>query len=207
MKYILLIILLAFSSTIHAQNLGTQLKEWAASYSRSDANIKPSTLTSCTVNDKREQIHIVFGGGFQEQHFTPAVVKDIYEQIKELLPKKQRNYDLTIETDGRAIEDLVPIFFRNDKDDDTRVLQRTYRGEPWVKNLSRPYTPNLGLEGNHIAVWQSHGILQTRKRRMDLAAPTLIWNNGRPLFTDIRCPLHHPHVAECRRCSIYASRT
>ena len=157
MKYILLIILLAFSSTIHAQNLGTQLKEWAASYSRSDANIKPSTLTSCTVNDKREQIHIVFGGGFQEQHFTPAVVKDIYEQIKELLPKKQRNYDLTIETDGRAIEDLVPIFFRNDKDDDTRVLQRTYRGEPWVKNLSRPYTPNLGLEGNHIAVWQSHG--------------------------------------------------
>ena len=157
MKHILLTILLALSSTIHAQNLGTRLKEWAANYTRSDANIKPSTLKSCTVNDKEEWIRIVFGGGFQEQHFTPAVVKNIYEQIEELLPRKQRNYDLTIETDGRAIEDLVPIFFRDDKDDDTRVLQRTYRGEPWVKNLSRPYTAHLGLEGNHIAVWQSHG--------------------------------------------------
>lgn len=32
-----------------------------------------------------------------------------------------------------------------------------YKGKPWVKNLSRPYTVNHGLENRHIAVSASHG--------------------------------------------------
>lgn len=157
MKNTLLIILLAFSCAMQAQSLERQLKEWAANYVREDANIKPSTLVSCSVNDREETVRVVFGGGFQEQHFTPAVVERIYAQVETLLSGKQKRYDLTIETDGRKIEDLVPMYFREQRRDESRVLQRTYRGKPWVTNLSRPYSAALGLEGNHIAVWQSHG--------------------------------------------------
>jgi hypothetical protein len=32
-----------------------------------------------------------------------------------------------------------------------------YKGEPWVKNTSRPYSISHGLEGRHIALWASHG--------------------------------------------------
>lgn len=32
-----------------------------------------------------------------------------------------------------------------------------YKGEPWVKNTSRPYSIELGLDGRHISVWASHG--------------------------------------------------
>ena len=32
-----------------------------------------------------------------------------------------------------------------------------YRGEPWVKCTSRPYTIERGLEGRHITLWASHG--------------------------------------------------
>ena len=32
-----------------------------------------------------------------------------------------------------------------------------YKGEPWVKNTSRSYEINKGLDGRHIALWASHG--------------------------------------------------
>ena len=32
-----------------------------------------------------------------------------------------------------------------------------YEGEPWVKNVSKPYKITRGLEGRHLAVWASHG--------------------------------------------------
>ena len=157
MRKIALTILLIFSCTLYAQTFQNQLKDWAANYTRTDCNIKPSTVTSCNIDSDSKSIRIVMGGGFQEQYFTPEVVENVYRQVKALLPSQQRNYDLTIETDGRAIEDLVPNFFRNGKKDNARLLKDTYKGVPWVKNISRPYTAARGLEGNHIALWQSHG--------------------------------------------------
>ncbi len=32
-----------------------------------------------------------------------------------------------------------------------------YRGEPWVRNASRPFDVKYGLDGRHISVWASHG--------------------------------------------------
>lgn len=157
MKQILFALLCSFSCTLYAQNLQNKLKDWASNYIRTDCNIKPSTVTTCTIDSDHERIHIVLGGGFPEQCFTSAVVEDIYSQVKVLLPHQQRNYDLVIETDGRPIEDLVPNFFRKGKKDPARLLRDTYKGEPWVKNLSLPHSSSRGLEGNHIALWSSHG--------------------------------------------------
>lgn len=32
-----------------------------------------------------------------------------------------------------------------------------HKGEPWVKNVSRPYSIDQGLNGRHISLWASHG--------------------------------------------------
>ena len=32
-----------------------------------------------------------------------------------------------------------------------------YKGEPWVKNESRPYPIEHGLDGRHLSLWASHG--------------------------------------------------
>ena len=32
-----------------------------------------------------------------------------------------------------------------------------YKGEPWVKNTSRPYSIDKGLDGRHLSLWASHG--------------------------------------------------
>lgn len=157
MKHLSFIILFLLSQPLHSQPLQKKVEEWAASYTRTDCNIKPSKVKSCTINPDDETITIVMEGGFPEQHFNPTIVENIYSDLKSLLPKAQRGYDITVLTDSRRIEDLVPIALRKGKKDATRILQHRYKGNPWVKNVSRPYTATEGLEGNHIALWQSHG--------------------------------------------------
>ena len=157
MRTILITLFLALPCYGNSQSLQSQLTTWAEKYTRYDANIKPSTVVSCDIDNENERIRIVLGGGFQEQHFTPEVVERVYQDIRSFLPAGQKKYDVVVETDGRAIEDLVPNFFRKGKKDPSRLMGETYKGEPWVKNISRPYTAIKGLEGNHIALWQSHG--------------------------------------------------
>ena len=157
MRTILITLLLALPCYGNSQSLQSLLTTWAEKYTRYDANIKPSTVVSCDIDNENERIRIVMGGGFQEQHFTPEVVERVYQDIRSFLPAGQKKYDVVVETDGRAIEDLVPNFFRKGKKDPSRLMGETYKGEPWVKNISRPYTAIKGLEGNHIALWQSHG--------------------------------------------------
>ncbi len=157
MRKLLLFILLALPCYGNSQSLQSQLTTWAENYTRKDCNIRPSTVVSCDIDNDEESIRIVLGGGFQEQHFTPEVVENVYKDIRSFLPITQKGYEVVVETDGRAIEDLVPMFFRKGKKDASRLLDETYEGEPWVRNTSRPYSAEKGLEGNHIALWQSHG--------------------------------------------------
>jgi hypothetical protein len=157
MRKLLLFILLALPCYGNSQSLQSQLTTWAENYTRKDCNIRPSTVVSCDIDNDEESIRIVLGGGFQEQHFTPDVVENVYKDIRSFLPITQKGYEVVVETDGRAIEDLVPMFFRKGKKDASRLLDETYEGEPWVRNTSRPYSAEKGLEGNHIALWQSHG--------------------------------------------------
>ena len=117
MRELLLIILLALPCYGNSQSLQSQLTAWAENYTRYDANIKPSTVVSCDINSEEESICIVLGGGFQEQHFTPDVVENVYKDIRSFLPITQKGYEVVVETDGRAIEDFVPMFFRKGKKD------------------------------------------------------------------------------------------
>ena len=39
-----------------------------------------------------------------------------------------------------------------------------HKGQPWVKNISRPYSITKGLEGRHLALWASHGIFYDIKK-------------------------------------------
>ena len=157
-KIFLYTCLLCYALATASQTLETQLTDWLTTYRRWDANINRPTLTSCIVDDSQRKIEIVLGGGFSEQHFTPIVVDSIYSRIRTFLPPGKKRYDLTVLTEDHPIEDLIPNYFRTGKKDPTRLLHNTYTGASWVKNLSRPYTAQAGLEGTHISLWQSHGI-------------------------------------------------
>ncbi|MDR1861366.1 MAG: xanthan lyase [Bacteroidales bacterium] len=81
--------------------------------------------------------------------FDKTMVDSIYMCIKSLLPTAYKNHAVELYSDGYRIEDYIPLFRKE------RFLQKP--GLPLVTNLSMPVTAGRGLQGRHIAMWQSHG--------------------------------------------------
>lgn len=155
----LITLLLSFlgAMQINAQVLSERLTQYAANYVRSDANISTPTYKGYTIDSLTNTVIITFGGGFAEQHFTEDVVSSIYTNIRQLLPEELKHMKVCVITEEHPIESLIPNSLRTSNYDKSRQLQQSYGDAPWVKNISRPYTANRGLEGNHISLWASHG--------------------------------------------------
>ena len=139
------------------------LLEYFKSYKSDRTQLRFSGLerrrNNIVVNTKAKKIVIYANEAFAGQAFTPEEVDRIYKDIRAILPKKYARYKVEVVYKGRAIEERVPNIYRHGKDvDATRVWGGVqYDGEPWVKPLSRPFDIPSGLNGRHIALWQSHG--------------------------------------------------
>ena len=80
----------------------------------------------------------------------------IMDQVRGVLPEQLANKKITIIADRKDLKDLI---LRSDlKGKDKRQAFTQPKGTPLVRNLSRPYDPTHGLDGKHIAMWQSHGL-------------------------------------------------
>ena len=153
-----------FLSFFHApaqsleKNVEKRLEDFFANYQTHYADIGTCRLDHFIINHQKKTLAIYANAVFGYQPFTEENTTAIYRQLKQLLPGPANYYTLTLYTDGQPIENLVPNAFRNKQKDKTRLYGKTaYRGEPWVSNLSKAYRPSQGLEGKHIALWQSHG--------------------------------------------------
>lgn len=88
------------------------------------------------------------------------LLDNIRQDIKKLLPRKYRRYDIEILLDGHDIYELIPNCYRAKRKqyDLSRLLYDIEPDiSPWVNNLSRQYNPSRGLKNRYIALWQSHG--------------------------------------------------
>ncbi len=45
-----------------------------------------------------------------------------------------------------------------------RYDKTDHHGQPWVKNISRPFEPTRGLQGRHLSLWASHGRYYDQKK-------------------------------------------
>lgn len=115
-------------------------------------------LDSLDIDFERRTIDIYASGNFAYQSFRPETVERIYGQVKSLLPGPVHYFKISLVTEGKKIEELVPNIYRNKGKDKKRMsLDVDYKGAPWVENLSRPNEISRGLRNRHIALWQSHG--------------------------------------------------
>ncbi|MEG2855202.1 golvesin C-terminal-like domain-containing protein [Bacteroides sp.] len=162
-KFPLLLLLLFLATGIsHAQDIERNVKErltsYFSSYSPATAKTNATEFKSFNIDYDRKQIAIYLSESFAYQPFQNETVETIYQQIKDLLPGPVRFFDTTIYAGTKPIDDLIPNLYRKKKKDKSRLLLNTdYKGEPWVKNTSRPYEVSRGLQNRHIALWQSHG--------------------------------------------------
>ncbi|NDW08968.1 xanthan lyase [Dysgonomonas sp. 520] len=82
--------------------------------------------------------------------FREENVKEIYAQLKVLLPKNMKDYSVKLYANKRLIEDYIPL-----KNKNGRFENKV--DKPLVTNISRSFVPEKGLDNRHIAMWQSHG--------------------------------------------------
>ena len=163
-------------STLSAQNADKVVKrsveKYLSEYTHDGFKIKNCGLekkrNNIIINRSRKKITIYANRNFAIQVFTPELVDKIYSDIKDLLPKEYRKYKIEIIAHRKPIEWLVPNLHRERKKTDaTRMLDRIkHHGPAWVTNISRPYTPTKGLEGRHLALWQSHGRVFANDKQM-----------------------------------------
>jgi hypothetical protein len=157
-----LLYLSLFNNTILAQdlerNVEDRLKSYFRQYKPLRANIGTCKLDSFRVDHNRKKLFVYAGDNFASQPFLPEITETIYQELKQLLPGPVCFYDIQVITNRKEISELIPNIYRKSKKDKSRVFANIeYKGAPWVINNSRPYNISKGLNGQHVALWQSHG--------------------------------------------------
>lgn len=140
------------------QNVRQRLDEFFQAYTTETVELKGLKLDSFRINFNKKELLIYANERFAYQPLRTETVNAIYRHLKQILPGPVNYYKLSLFSDGRKIEDLVPNLYRRGKQDKTRLFRDLeYKDAPWVTCTSRPYSISRGLEGSHIALWQSHG--------------------------------------------------
>ena len=145
------------------KTISRALADYFKNYTSARTQLRYSGLerrkNNIVVNAKAKKIVIYANEAFAGQAFTPAVVDSVYKDIRAILSKKYAGYKVEVVYKGRAIEERVPNIYRHAKDVDKSRVWGSVRhdGEPWVRNDARPFEIPAGLDGRHIALWQSHG--------------------------------------------------
>lgn len=161
-RIVLLLTIILYGSSLFAQdieaNVQDRLQSFFREYTTTTVNIGTCKLDSFRINHQKKKLFIYADEKFSYQPFRPETVDAIYRHLKQILPGPVNYYDLTVVTSGQTIENLIPNLYRKGKKDKSRLYSGLeYKGEPWVTRTSRPYDVSRGLEGKHIALWQSHG--------------------------------------------------
>ncbi|MEL5894534.1 xanthan lyase [Bacteroides sp. GD17] len=161
-KIILISILLLHGILLSAQdiekNVEERLRTFFREYSTNTVNIGTCKLDSFRIDFRKKKLLIYADERFAYQPMRPETVDAIYRRLGQILPGPVNYFDITLYTYGRSIDDLIPNLYRKGKKDKARLFGNLeYKGAPWVTRTSRPYDITRGLEGRHIALWQSHG--------------------------------------------------
>lgn len=160
--YLSILFLLAGVGSVFSQDVEQAVRErlqaFFQTYIPVNVNIGTCRLDSVRIDFHRKTIRIYTDNTFSYQPFRPETVNRIYRDIKEILPGPVTYFDITVFTDGHSINELIPNTYRNGKKDKSRLFTDIhYKDAPWVTRISRPFEITRGLEGRHIALWQSHG--------------------------------------------------
>ncbi|MBO5676653.1 MAG: hypothetical protein J6S02_00730 [Bacteroidaceae bacterium] len=121
---------------------------------------KEFAIDSLRLNDSVKEIRIYPNENFYSQVFSDNLLKQIYNNLKMLLPVDYADYRLRLFSKrNHPLESLVPNFLRTDSLDECRrfSIDATEQGIPWVQYSSKPYVVTKGLQNRHLMVWASHG--------------------------------------------------
>lgn len=130
---------------------------------KSDIDLKKLNVEKTVINKSGKAIDIYLNEIFSYQLFRYETVDSIYNGIRQSLPTDFSDYSITVYTNGRKIDNLIPNYQRTQPDQNLLWNNTTYTGAPWITNVSRPYTIDKGLQNIHLALTPSHGYYYERE--------------------------------------------
>lgn len=143
--------LLLLSSSIKAQDLNPEKKNEIAEYLTNVVRnaVYAGTVKIDSVDIDKRNVRLYANVSLSYIAFDQALVDDIYNSVKGLLPDEYKKRKLELYSDGYKIEDYV---VENRKETFANKVK-----EPLIRNISRPFSIDKGLTNRHLALWQSHG--------------------------------------------------
>ena len=183
MRRLLPFLLLAFCAAAFSQDKA--LQQSLTTYFNNYTNPAFSSRERFRVEDivfRGDTVELQLNEPFLGQPFTEATVKRIYGEVRACMPEAYRERPLLITVCGHTLDELIPAFLL------PRNRQRSwgdldYRGQSWVRNLDRPFTPKEGLDGRHLALWASHGYYYKNDKREWVYQRPLLHTTCEDLFT------------------------
>ncbi len=115
-------------------------------------------VDSAVISGKKLDLHL--SNRTSDYFFRDNTVKDIYSIAKELLPDEYKGMELTIHANGYTLHELASKFYSDayKMPAKPKKVKKSKNPSPvLVQNTSLPYEVNYGLNGRHLALWQSHG--------------------------------------------------
>ncbi len=139
--------------------------------------IAPFRLVRLSASDGVYRVYV--GDNFKSVPFRPALADSIERCIRAIISASYPGYRVEVYADKDNIRDLIPNIYRAAPDRDYRKMGGNVPvPQPFVSNLSQPYSAKRGLKDRNIALWQSHGWYYDQSRDR--------WSWQRPrLFTTV----------------------
>lgn len=108
----------------------------------------------------QDSVKLFFNTALEDVPMRAENVTSIKSAIVKALPSYLTDKKIGVFVNGHELESLIPNYYRNKKDRRAAFInaqQGPKASTRMVTDTDRPYAVKAGLDGRHIALWQSHG--------------------------------------------------
>lgn len=135
----------------------TEIAKTLNAFARKYAAARTVEVKSIDVNGKN--VTITASEELEDVPFREGNVAEIYSQLQSFFPDAK---NVTVVTNGKAIETLVPEYYKTRKYDKSKIYANKTLRFPLTSPVEG-FAQTKGLQGRHIALWQSHGMYFTQE--------------------------------------------
>lgn len=142
-----------------------RLKDYFLNYKLEAATgYAQARMKSYRIDNRQRIVTITANDAFAAQDFTAKMVSKIYRKVSRILPSPYDTYKIRIAVNGVTIDLMVD----GDMADPNSIVRAwgniDYKGNAWVRNVSRPFDISRGLGNRHLTVYASHGRFYDQKK-------------------------------------------
>ncbi|MDO4190069.1 MAG: xanthan lyase [Bacteroidales bacterium] len=137
-------------------NYVAQLNQWLANYDSIYATIGKVRVLRVRRNEQTLECDVYLNAYFGSASFRNELIDKMEREVRHIVGTQ---YTVNFYTDNVNVRQLVPNFFqpKAQRDASRHSAAGTRPSVPLVSNKSKPYHIRYGLQGRHIALWNSHG--------------------------------------------------